>query len=74
MIPIEATLDHNTGIDAVITGAAHIDLTPPIEVTTINLTATHHINHITVLHNIKALQVIDPEIVVGHIHNHPTGV
>ena len=33
---------------------------------------THHTNHITDHPNIEALQVIDPEIAVGHIHKHPT--
>ena len=47
MIPIEATLDHNTGIDAATRGAAHNNLPPPIEATAINLTTTHHIDHIT---------------------------
>ena len=30
MIPIEATLDQNTGIDAATTGAAHDELAPHI--------------------------------------------
>ena len=73
MIPIEATLDCSTGADAATTGAAHNDLTQSTEVTatTIDLAAMHHIDHITVLHNIKALQVINPEITAGHIHDHP---
>ena len=33
---------------------------------------THHINHITDHPDIEALQVINPAITVGHIHNHPT--
>ena len=45
MIPVEAAVDHNTGIDAVTTGAAHDNLTPPIEATAIDLAMTHHINH-----------------------------
>ena len=71
-IPIEATLDHNIRIDAVITGVAHDDLTPPIETTAIHLAMTHHINHITDHPHIEALQVINPEITVGHIHSCPT--
>ena len=39
---MEATLDHNTRIDAATTEAAHNDLTPPIEATAINIAATHH--------------------------------
>ena len=71
MIPIEAALDHNNGIDAVTTEAAHNNLTPPVEATAINLTVTHHIaDH----PHLKALQVIDPEITVGHIHDHPTAL
>ena len=56
------------------TGTAHNDLTQSTEATatTIDLTTTHHIDHNTVPHNIKALQVINPEITVGHIHDHPT--
>ena len=72
MIPIEATLDHNTGIDAATTGAAHDNLTPPIEATATDLTMTHHTDHITDHPHIEALQVIDPEITVDHIHDHPT--
>ena len=68
-IPIEATPDHNTRID---TGAAHDDLAPPIEATAINLTTTHHINHIADHPHIEALQVINPEIAVVHIQDHPT--
>ena len=33
---------------------------------------THHINHIADHPHIEALQVINPEMVVGHIHDHPT--
>ena len=72
VIPIEAALDYNTGIDAATTGATHNDLTPHIEATAIDLTMTHHIDHITDHPHIEALQVINPEITVGHIHDHPT--
>ena len=71
-ISIQATLDDNTGIDTAITGAAHNDLAPPIEDTAINLAMTHHIDHITDHPHIEDLQVIDLEIIGGHIHNHPT--
>ena len=73
-IPIEAALDHNTRIDAAITGAAPDILTPPIEATAINLTVTHHIDHITDHPCIGTLQVINPQITVGHIQDHPTGL
>ena len=71
--PIEVTLDHNVRTDAATTGAAHNNLPQSTKATatTIYLTVTHHINHFAVLHNIKALWVIDPEIALGHIHGHP---
>ena len=69
-IHTEATLGHYVGTDATTTEVAHDDLTQSTEATAtnINLTMTHHINHIVVLHNIKALQAT--EIEVDHIHNH----
>ena len=57
-IHIEATLDHNTRVDATTTGAAHNDLTQSTEDTATNLTVTHHTGHITDHPNIEALQVI----------------
>ena len=72
MIPIEAALDNKTGIDAATTGAAHEDLASPIEATTIDLTMTHHIDNIADHLHIEAIQVINPEIAVGHIHDYPT--
>ena len=72
LIPTEAALDHNTRRDAAITGAAHNDLTPSIEATAIDLTVTHCIDHIADHPHTEALQVISPEIAVGHIHDHPT--
>ena len=72
MIPIEAALDHNTGIDTATKGAAHNDIALPIEATAINLTMTHHSDHIADHPHIEALQVINPEIIVGHILDHPT--
>ena len=72
MIPIEATLDHNTRIETATIGAAHDDLALPIEATAIDLATTHHIDHITDHPHIEDLQVINPEITVGHIHDHPT--
>ena len=71
-IYIEAILYCNTGIDATTTGAVHNDLTQPTEDTATNLTMTHHIGDITDDYKIKALQVIDPEIAIDHIHNHLT--
>ena len=71
MISIEATLNHNTRRDAATAGAAHGDLTQPTDDMAIDLAMTHHINHITDHPHIEVLLVIDPEIIVGHIHNHP---
>ena len=70
LIPIEAALYHNTGIDAATTEAACNDLTQPMGATAIDLTMTRHINHITDHHHIEDLQVIDPKIAVDHIHDH----
>ena len=71
-IHIEATLGHNDRIDAATRGAAHGDLVPPIEATAIDLTMKHCMNHIADHPHIETLQVISPEITVGHIHEHPT--
>ena len=57
VIHIEATLDHNTGIDTATTGAVHDDLV-----------------HIADHPNIKVLQVINPRIIVDHIHDHPIAI
>ena len=71
MINIEATLDHNTGIDAATTGAVYDDLLQPTEDTTADLAKTLHTSHIGDHSSIEALQVINPEITVDHIHDHP---
>ena len=68
VIFIEAILDHNPVIYTATTGAAHNDLTQPTDDTATNLTVTHHIGHIADHPNIEALQVINPEIAVVHIH------
>ena len=70
-IPIEATLDHNTGIDAATTRAAHNSLTQPTGATAIDLAVTHHIDRIADHPHIEALQVINLKITVDYIHNHP---
>ena len=72
MIHTEDTLDHNIRIDVATTEAAHDDLTQPTEDTATDLAMTHHISHIADHPHITALWVIDPEIVVGHTHDHPT--
>ena len=56
----EATLDHNTGINAATTGGPHDDLAQPTEDTATDLAVTHHTGHIQDHSNIKALQVINP--------------
>ena len=72
MIHIEATLDHNTGIDAATTGAAYDNLTQLTEDTATDHAVTHHTGHITDHPKMEVLQVIDSEIAVDHIHDHPT--
>ena len=74
IIPIEATLDHNTRIDATTTGAVHNNRTQPIGATAIDLAMTHHIDHIADHPCIEALQGINSEITVDHIHDHPIDV
>ena len=71
-IHTESNQGHNTGTDAATTGAAHDNHTLPIEVTDINLSATHHINLTTDHTHIEVLQLFTPEITVGHTHDHPT--
>ena len=72
VICIETTLDCNTRIDAATTGAAHDDLPQPTEDTATDLAVTHCTSHIADHPNIEVLQVINPEIAVGLIHDHPT--
>ena len=74
MIHIEATLDHNTGIDTATTETAHDNLAQPTEDTATDLTMTLCTNHIADYPHIIALWVIDPEITVGHTHDHPTNL
>ena len=74
IICTEVTLDCNTKINAAITEATHEILTPPTEDTTIDLTVTHLIDHITDHLNTYALQAINPNIIVDHTHNQPTGL
>ena len=71
-IYIEATLDCNTGIDAATTGAVHNDLSQPTEDAATDIAVTHCTDHIADHPNIKVLQVINPEITVGHIYKNPT--
>ena len=71
MIHIEAALDHNTGIDTATTGAVHYDLIQPTEDTATDLAMKLHASHIADHPNTEAPRVIDPEIAVDHIHDHP---
>ena len=74
MICTDATLDHNTRIHAATTEAAHDDLTQPTEDTATDLAMTHCTSHTVDHPHITALWVINPEITVGHTHNHPTNL
>ena len=74
MIHIEAALDQNTEIDATTTWAVHNDLTQPTEAAATGLAVTLHAGHTADHPNIEALQVINPEITVDHIHDHPKGL
>ena len=73
-IHIEATPDHNTGIDTTTTEAAHDDLVQPTEDTVTDLTVTPCTSHMADHPHIAALWVINPEIVIGHTHNHPNNL
>ena len=73
-IHTEATQGHNIGIITATTGAAHDGHAPPIEVTSINPTATHHIDNIADDPCIEVLWVTTPEITVDHTHDHPTNL
>ena len=66
----EVAQGHNTGTDGATTGVAHDDHAPPIEDTAINLTMIHHTDLITDHPQIEVLQLINPEIAVGHTHDH----
>ena len=71
----EVDPDHNlTRIIAATTGATHNTHTPPIEVTAIGLTMTHHISLITDCPHIEVLQLTTPEIAVDHAYNHGTNL
>ena len=70
-IHIEATLGHNTEIDATTTGAVHDDLAQFTEDTATDITMTLHTGHITDPPTFKDLQVMNLRIAVDHIHDHP---
>ena len=72
MILTKATLGYNTRIDAAPWRAAHNNHIPPIKVAVIDLAITHHIDHIADHPHIEILQLFNPEITIGHTHDHPT--
>ena len=72
MIHTEAVQGHNIKIITDTTGVAHNIHTPPIEVTAINLTVTHHIDLITDHPHIEAILLTTPEITVDHTPSLPT--
>ena len=72
MIHTEAVQGHNIRIITDTTGVAHNIHTPPIEVTAINFTVTHHIDLITDHPHIEAILLTTPEITVDHTPNLPT--
>ena len=73
MIHTEATQGHNTGINAATTEAAHDTHAPPIEITAIDPTLTHHTNLIADHLHIELL-LTTPEIIADHAHDHPTSL
>ena len=74
MIHMEATKGHNIRIITATTGAAHNAHTPPIEVTAIDLSMTHHIDLIADHPHIEDLLLTTPEITVDHTHDHATNL
>ena len=71
-IHTEAAQGHNTGINTATTGAAHNAHAPPIKVTVINPTMTHHINHIADHPHFEVFQLTNLKITAYHAHNLPT--
>ena len=74
MILTEVTPGHDIRITTAIPGVAHDAHAPLIEITAINPTMTHHTNHITDHPHMEVLQLTTPEIIVDHIHDHPTNL
>ena len=72
MTHTEATPGHDIGIIAATPGVAHNAQAPHTEITAINPATTHHTDPITHHPHIEVLQLTTPEIVVDHIHVHPT--
>ena len=70
----EATHGHSIRIITATTEAAHNIHAPPIQVTAIDPTMTHPADHIMDHPHIEVLQLTTPEIVVDHVHDHPTNL
>ena len=74
MIHTEAAPGHDIGIIAATPGVGHYAHTPHIEITAINPAVTHPIDLIADHPHITVLQLTNPEIIVDHIHVHPTNL
>ena len=72
MTHTEAAPGHDIGIMTALPGVAHDTHITHIKTTVINPTVTHHANLIADHPHIEAPQLTTPEIIVDHIHVHPT--
>ena len=72
MTHTEATPGHDIGIIAAIPRVAHNAHVPYIEITVIDPTRTHHTDLIADHPHIEVPQLTTPEIIVDHVHIHPT--
>ena len=72
MTHTEATPGHDIGIITATPGVAYNAHAPHIEITVIDPTTTHHTNLIADHPHIEVPQLTTPEIIVDHIHIHPT--
>ena len=72
MIHTKAAPSHDIEIITATPGVAHDAHAPHIKITAIDPTMTHHTNLITDHPHIEVLQLTTPDIVVDHIHIHPT--
>ena len=74
MIHTEAAPGHDIGIITAYPGVAHDAHAPHIDITAINPAMTHHTNLTADHPHIEVFQLTTPEIVVDHIHVHPTNL
>ena len=72
MTHTEATPGHDIGIIIATPGVTHDAQTLHIEITVSDPTTTYHTNFITDHPYIDVPQLTTPEIVVDHVHVHPT--